>query len=220
MVALKKIKKQDIIDQLNWDDSVNNIDIKIEIEGNTVQLKGSVPNYTSKMAAERDTYQVSGVVKVENYLKVKFPPSVTVPTDNDIKENITKMLVWNNMIDAVNVEVDVNRGTVTLKGTVASKWEKHMIESLANSNHGVVEVDNQISVKLGKSVLDMDIEEDIKKAFQRSILIDEDNITVNVKNSIVELSGSVANIAVKREAYNMALYTAGVLDVVDNLTIQ
>ena len=215
-----RINKQDIIDHLNWDDSVNNIDIKIEIEDNTVQLKGTVPNYTSKLAAERDVYQVSGVANVENYLRVKFPPSVTIPDDNEIKENITKMLSWNNMINAENIELNVSRGTVTLTGTVGSKWEKHMVESLANSVHGVVEVDNNISVKLGKSLLDRDIEQDIKRAFDRSILIDEHNIVVNVKNSIVELSGSVANIAVKKEAYNTALYTAGVLDVVDNLTVQ
>lgn len=215
-----RINKQDIIDHLNWDDSVNNIDIKIEIENNTVQLKGSVPNYTSKLAAERDVYQVSGVTKVENFLRVKFPFSVTIPDDNEIKENITKMLAWNNMINAENIEADVNRGTVTLTGNVGSKWEKHMVESLANSLHGVVDVENNISVKLGKSILDRDIEKDIKRAFERSILIDESNITVNVKNSIVELSGSVANLAVKKEAYNTALYTAGVLDVIDNLTVQ
>ncbi|MFW5820974.1 MAG: BON domain-containing protein [Bacteroidota bacterium] len=215
-----RINKQDIIDHLNWDDSVNNIDIKIEIEDNTVQLKGTVPNYTSKLAAERDVLQVSGVEKVENYLQVKFPPSVTIPNDHDIKENITKMLVWNNMINAENIEISVNRGTVKLWGSVESKWEKHMVESIVNSVHGVVDVENSISVKLGKSLLDKDIENDIKRAFERSILIDEDNISVNVKNSIVELSGSVANMAIKKEAFNTALYTAGVLDVTDNLTVK
>ena len=216
----QQISKQEIIDHLNWDDSVNSVDIKIEIDGNIVQLKGTVPNYTSRLAAERDVYQVSGVNKVENFLKVKFPPSITIPDDNDLQENIIKMLSWNNMIDASDIGVEVNRGTVTLNGTVKSKWEKHMVESIANSNHGVVEVENNISVKLGKSILDRDIEKDIKRTFERSILIDEDNITVNVKNSIVELTGSVANIAIKREAYNTALYTAGVLDVIDNMTIK
>lgn len=75
----EEIKKQDIVDQLTWDDSVNANEVHIDVQDKTVRLTGKVPNYVAKMAAERDAYQVAGVAIVENYLEVEFPPTISLP---------------------------------------------------------------------------------------------------------------------------------------------
>jgi len=85
MVPLsEELKKQDIVDQLTWDDSVNANAVHIDVMDNIVRLTGKVPNYLAKMAAERDAYQVAGVANVENYLEVEFPPTITRLTDDEI----------------------------------------------------------------------------------------------------------------------------------------
>ena len=80
----EEIKKEDVIDQLTWDDSVNANEILVKVEDRTVVLNGTVENSTAKMAAERDAYQVRGVMQVENNLEIQFPPSITLPADSEI----------------------------------------------------------------------------------------------------------------------------------------
>jgi osmotically-inducible protein OsmY len=78
---------------------------------------------------------------------------------------------------------------------------------------------NNLSVSVTKSIVDIDIEKDIKSTFKRSGLVKEDDITVSVTNGIVRLSGTVPNYTVKKQANNIAMYTAGVIDVVDDIVV-
>jgi osmotically-inducible protein OsmY len=221
MAALpEEIIKQKIIDQLTWDDSVNANDIQVEVHESTVQLKGTVPNYTAKLAAERDALNVPGVLNLESFLKVEFPPRITLPGDAEISRNIKNMLTLNNNINSVNIDVTTSGGVVTLSGTSDSYWEKFDAEDLANTATGVVEVVNKIVVRPLKTVVDKEIETDIRKAYERSSLIDETLVNVHVEKGVVYLSGTVPNILVRNEAFSKALYTAGVVDVVDEITIK
>lgn len=219
-VLNEEIIKQNIIDQLTWDDSVNANDIQVEVQESTVQLKGTVPNYTAKLAAERNTLNVPGVLNLESFLKVEFPPRLTMPNDPEITQNIKNILAWNSNINSASIDVVTSHGIVTLSGIADSPWEKFEAEDIANSALGVVDVVNKISVKPVKSIIDIDIENDIKKAYERSGLIDESKIDVSVKNGIVHLIGVVSNNLIKNEAYKTALYTAGVVDVIDEITIE
>jgi osmotically-inducible protein OsmY len=219
MVLKEEEIKKKIIDQLTWDDSVNANNIEVEVQDSTVQLRGTVPNYTAKLAAERDALNVPGVLNLESFLKVEFPPRVTLPGDPEISRNIKNMLTMNNRINAINIDVATSDGIVTLTGTADSYWEKYEAEDLANTAHGVIEVVNKIGVKPVKSVVDQEIEEDIRKAYERSGLINEDEIDVSVKNGVAHLSGVVANTLIKKEAYKVALYTTGVVNVIDEITI-
>ena len=221
MAALpEEIIKQKIVDQLTWDDSVNANDIHVEVHESTVQLKGTVPNYTAKLAAERNALNVPGVLNLESYLRVEFPPRITLPDDAEISRNIKNMLTLNNNINAINIDVTTSGGIVTLSGRADSYWEKFDAEDIANTAMGVVEVLNEITVKPVKSVIDEEIREDIVKAYERSSLIDDGSINVNVKNGIVHLTGEVPNILIKNEAFSKALFTTGVIDVIDEITIK
>jgi len=216
---IEEIKKQDIIDQLTWDDSVNANDVHVTVIGNTVQLIGTVPNYTAKMAAERAAYQVVGVNHVENYLKVDFPPSFAMPGDEEITSSINHMLTWNSNIKSDDIMVKTNNRIVTLSGMVSSYWEKYLSGRIAVTTHGVIEVINDLAVNPTRNIIDRDIEKDITNTYRRSGLIDEHEITVSVNNGIVRLSGVVSKRLIKQEAHDVAMYTAGVVDVIDELTI-
>jgi osmotically-inducible protein OsmY len=220
MALKEEIIKQNIIDQLTWDDSVNANDIQVEVHETTVHLKGTVPNYTAKLAAERNALNVPGVLNLESFLKVEFPPVVTMPKDAEITRNIKNMLTGNSKINTLNIDVTTSKGIVELSGTTDSHWEKNEAEDIANTALGVIEVKNNIDVKPVKSVTDKKIEDDIKKAYERTILIDESRIEVEVRNGVVHLMGVAANRLIKNDAYKTALYTSGVVDVIDEVTIE
>ncbi|MFP4060040.1 MAG: BON domain-containing protein [Bacteroidota bacterium] len=215
-----EIKKQDIIDELTWDDRINANEVLVEVHDGNVTLKGKVPNFSSKVAATRDAYRIAGVKNVKNEIDVEFPATVTYPNDDEITANIHNMLLWNSDISSAGIIVETNNGIVTLTGTVPTYWEKYLAEDIANSTNGVLGVINSLDVVLEKSATDIDIETDIRNAYRRSVLIDEKKINVNAKNGVVTLSGSVITYPVKREALDIAYYTTGVIDVIDDLRIE
>ena len=212
--------KQEILDHLVWDTSVDANDVFVNVADGVVQLSGVVPTYTAKIAAEKNAYRVADVVKVENLIEVEFPPEITIPGDTEITNMVESKLLWNDQIDATNIDVETLNGVVTLTGNVNSYWEKKLASDLAFTTKGVLRVENNlVVVVVGKSFIDIDIENDIKSAFKRNILIDADKIDVSVKNGIAHLTGIVPSFAMKEEAFDTAMLTAGVLDVTDDIII-
>ncbi|MFW5757126.1 MAG: BON domain-containing protein, partial [Bacteroidota bacterium] len=202
-----------------WDDRVDANDIKVVVNKGVAKLEGTVPNILSKNNAEKDVFQLEGVKMVENHLDVAFHTSKTRPKDSLIATNIENKLLWNNQIDESGIEVSCFNGIVTLKGSTPSYWQKKLAEDIALSSDGVMMVRNELSVKMVKSVIDMDIEKDIRNAFQRSVMIEEDKIDVTVHHGTALLRGVVPFYAMKREALDIAMFTAGVIDVRDEIAI-
>jgi osmotically-inducible protein OsmY len=215
----EEVIKKNIIEQLTWDDTVNANNVNIEIEGNTVYLNGTVNSYIAKLSAARDTLQVARGYNIVNHLSVEFHPHETVPSDKEITENIQSSLKWNSNINPVNLQVGTENGKVKLSGSVSTSREKFEAESIANSTKGVVDVENMILVKPTTGRADNFIENDIKGVFERSALVDEDKIHIAVDNGVVHLTGSVADEPIKNEIYNKALYTNGVVDVINDITV-
>jgi osmotically-inducible protein OsmY len=215
----EEIKKQYIIDQLTWDDSVNANEVFVTVIDRSVKLSGKVPNYASKMAAERDAYLVAGVNMVDNYIEVEFPPGTTLPVDSEIENNVENLLKWNGSIDTTKIKVKVDEGEVTLSGTAKTYWEKYLAEDFTLNVHGVVDVTNRIMVEPVKNIVDIDIENDIISTFKRTPMLDEDKTEVNVNNGVVILKGIMPNYHVKNQALTSAMYTSGVKDVIDKIKI-
>jgi osmotically-inducible protein OsmY len=215
----EELQKQNVVDQLTWDSSVNSNEVHVEAVDGRIRLEGKVPNYTAKLAAERDAYNVIGVTEVENFLEVEFPPAVTIPPDREIESNIKRMILLNARIASGDISVTVKDGVVTLSGVVETIWEKYEAEDVANSAAGVVDVQNNLEVILKEDIIDADIANDILATFQRSSLIDENRLAVEVNNGVVRLTGEAPTFAAKREAYNKALFTQNVRDVIDDIVI-
>jgi osmotically-inducible protein OsmY len=211
--------KKEIIDQLVWDNSVNANEILVSVSDGAVKLRGRVPTYASKIAAEKNAWSVEGVNRVENLLEVELPPDTARPSDTEITRSIENKLVWNSEITSANISIQTTDGIVSLNGTVDSFWQKSLAEDVAHFTRGVVDVVNNLAVSVTKSVIDIDIESDIKSTMKRSGLTGGHDITVSVANGIVRLSGTVPNHAVKKQAKSIAMYTAGVIDVIDDVVV-
>jgi len=68
-------------------------------------------------------------------------------SDSRIEEDINDRLTQHGMIDATEIEVSVQNGEVTLRGTVDRREAKRLAEDIAESVFGVKDVNNQIKVK-------------------------------------------------------------------------
>lgn len=209
--------KRAIVDQLSWDDSVSTNDIHVDVIDDTVRLSGTVGNHAAKVAAERDAYYVMGVSNVENNIRIKYPNEDF--TDDDIADNIGNLLLWNGNITSNDISVNVNRGVAVMEGMVHSYWEKRHAEDLCRSASGVVDVLNNLDVKLRRTYVDDDIKEDILKAYRRNPIIDDEKVDVEVESGVVKLSGAVANYQIKHQVHKTAQFTAGVKDVIDKIVI-
>jgi osmotically-inducible protein OsmY len=69
-------------------------------------------------------------------------------SDDRIREDVSDRLTDDDYLDASEIEVLVDGGTVTLGGTVDSRWQKRRAAELAEDVSGVTDVLNTIRVRL------------------------------------------------------------------------
>jgi osmotically-inducible protein OsmY len=219
MSSNEEIKKN-VVDQLYWDARVDASDIEVTVDNGNVQLKGKLGSLEEKNAAETDAKTVLGVLSVTNDLKVEFAPSIEVPADAEIADNIRTTLSLNFKIDGTDIDVSVTGGVVTLEGTVSSLWEKARAEYVTSTMMGVIDVINKIKVVPTESIADDVIAEDIINSLTRNLNVTVDSVNVEVENGIVTLSGTVTDWSAYDSVITAVRNTTGVIDYIDQLQIE
>lgn len=216
----EELIKKNVIDHLEWDSRVDASNIKIEVRDRSVILSGNVANYQAKNAAFIDTWSISGVRHVENKLNVKNPDEQSVPADSEIKSSIEKILKWNPEIEADDIDISVNNGIVTLRGSVDAFWVKFRVQEIISNLSGINDIKNDIAIVLKEDYDDKEIAEGIVKALIRNEKVSAENINVEVEDGEVTLIGKVSDWDEYRAAINMAKFTGGVKEVHDKISIE
>jgi osmotically-inducible protein OsmY len=209
--------KKDLVDQLYWDSRVDAANVNAEVNDGIVTLSGTVPNYSARQAAAASAWTTPGVVSVNNEIKVDY--QISVPDDRELQERINRLLDWNPVIDAREFNVSVEAGWVTVEGSVDTLWKKDRVEELVMDITGVVGITNKVAVVPTENILDEEIGESILGALDRNAEIDVNLVDVKVENATVKLSGTVPSRTARRAAYEAALFTQGVNEIVDNLVV-
>jgi len=211
--------KKDVVEQLYWDGRVNAADVNVDVEDGKVVLRGTVPTLIARHFAAADALCVSGVRQLDNQLTVRYPASVTAPSDEQIRSNVENLLEWASEVDAEHVRVEVENGIVKLEGSVDALWKVAHAEEVVSRLSGVAAIENRLTVVPTKDTSDELIAEAIVSALKRNPLINEDAVKATVTNGVVRLAGAVPNWTAREVAHYSALHTFGAIGVDNQLVV-
>jgi osmotically-inducible protein OsmY len=208
--------QHDVLDELEWEPSVDATRIGVAANNGVITLTGYVPTYAEKMAAETAAKRVHGVHAVANDIEVRVPGNAN-RTDPEIAAAALSALKWHTTVPEDDVQVVVRNGHVTLEGSVDWRYQKYAAGQVAGHLVGITDVTNNIRVKPRASATD--VKEKIEAAFRRSADIDARRIRVEAVDGTVLLHGNVRSWAEREEAQRAASAAPGVSDVDNRLVV-
>jgi len=209
--------RQDVLDELEFEPSVNAAHIGVAANRGVVTLTGFVTNYAEKAAAERAARRVKGVKAIAEENEVRLP-SDTKRADDEIAARAVDILKWQVGFPADRIAVKVEKGIVTLTGEVDWQYQRTEAEHVVHKLTGVIGVLNQIRV--AAPVRASEVKEKIQKALERSADVEASRITVQTEGGRVVLSGKVRAWYERDIAERAAWSAPGVTEVQDHLTIE
>lgn len=209
-----KSLRQDVIDALDWDPSVDSANVGVAVEDGVAVLSGHVSTYAQKIAAQKIAQRVKGVTAIADELEVY---RTDAHSDAEIAARAVQMLDWDVVIPDGAVNIKVSKGWVALSGQVEWDYQRRAAEADVRKLGGVTGVTNAITIK--PRVSPSDISERIKQALKRDAELEAAQVHVSVTDGKVTLKGNVHTYW-EREAVERAVWAApGVLAVEDDLLI-
>jgi osmotically-inducible protein OsmY len=142
----------------------------------------------------------------------------------DTEENVRKALDQANL-HAVNIEVDAAANIVHLKGTVLSAGDRTRASEVAEAAVGTTgRVLNEVTVRgLNDETaddLDDEIGDTLDKTVDRDPVLKARDISFEVTNGMVAITGEVASAEEKSRVEQLAKAAPGVKDVANGLEIK
>ena len=146
----------------------------------------------------------------------------TVKTDDQIQKDVISELAWDTRVGPTEVGVEVDAHVVTLTGTVPSWAKKLAAADAAHRVAGVLDVANNIVVKVsdGPRPTDTEIAAAVRQALTWDEFVPADRIQSTVENGAVRLQGTVEYLAQREDAARAVGYLAGVVAVDNQITVR
>lgn len=223
-------------------------DLDVKVNNGIVTLKGDVDSKIDAKLATDIAQSAANVRGVENELKIQ-PGSRKAPTgiesesarfmqrvkDANVTAKVKSQLLWNSKTEGLNIDVDTDKGLVTLSGDVASVEEAKMAKKLAADTEGVRKVKNNLKVVSERTdavssskkatetasaeVKDGWVTTRVKAALLYDNRVDGTDIHVETAQGIVTLTGSVNNKNERDIAKQITHSIGGVKSVVDRIDV-
>ncbi|MBB4199740.1 ornithine aminotransferase [Rhodoblastus sphagnicola] len=211
-----RVLKQAVLDELEWEPSVNASHIGVSAQNGIVTLMGHVESYFEKSAAEKATRKVNDVKGVAEEIEVRLPIDVK-HCDADIAAAAVDRLKWSSTIPRDAVKVKVEKGWVTLTGEVDWRYQQNAATNDVRELLGVVGVSNETTLKPKPNV--SNIKEKIMVALNRS-WFDPAKIDVSAEGGTVKLTGQVHSLVERDEADAAAWAAPGTVLVENNISVR
>ena len=133
--------RSDVLQALMLDSLVpNTIDAKVD--DGFVTLTGTADWQYQRDEAELVSSNIVGALEVIDTIDLEFP----TPSPGDVEESIKKAFKRNAAVDADDLSIATNNGTVTISGTVRSWAEHDEALDAAWAAPGVTSVDDRMTV--------------------------------------------------------------------------
>lgn len=145
--------------------------------------------------------------------------------DTAIATKVKASLLADGVTDGLDIDVDVDRGSVRLSGFADSEQEIHQAGKIARSISGVRSVDNRLSLAEGKRSAGRYVDDKlllarVKAALTKNADTSAFEINVEVNRGVVSLSGFVDSDHERSSAEKVAAGVAGVAKVLNNLSVR
>ncbi|TAM04421.1 MAG: BON domain-containing protein [Paraburkholderia sp.] len=209
--------KRDVEAELAWDKSINLAAIGVEVSNGVVTLSGHPPSFAAKLAAERAAGRVAGVRGLVVEMEVHLPGR-DERSDEDIANTVRSILEWTVGVNNEDVQVQVEKGWVTLDGECDWGYQNHAAQHAISHLHGVKGVTDKIRFR-GETSAE-DIARGIRDAIQRHGEREAKHIGIEISDGTAILTGKVASHAERHLIRGAAKATPGVRSVVDLLEVE
>lgn len=217
--------EREIEARLANDIRVDDYQINVNVEDGKVRLSGTANSLAEKNRAVQDSW-VSGVedVKAED-LDVEWwardemrrKSMFENRTDEEIKKAVKTAFLYDPRVMSFNPVVEVNQGTVTLKGMVDNLKAKRTAEEDARNVVGVWRVNNLLKVRPVVVPTNLELKNRVARAFINDPYVERQDINIDVTYGVVYLNGEVNTSFEKFQAELVAETVLGVVDVKNNL---
>lgn len=219
--------RNDIVQRLKWDVLVDHILIEVAVNNGDVVLSGTVGSAAEKNRAIVDAW-VSGVksvsaddLDVERWARDEDlrGDKYVEKTDAEIREAVQNALLFDPRVGFYNVDVAVEDGVVTLRGSVEDLKTQRAAAGDARNTVGVLRVKNRIKVRPAEPAGNEKVAERVENALLLDPYVNRYDITVTVENGIARLYGTVDSYFEKAQADDAASGVDGVIAVDNNLVV-
>jgi len=209
--------QRSVIDELGWDPGVKAAEIGVSVKDGVVTLTGNVDSYPEKWAAQGCVKRLLGVTSVADEIEVRLPGASNY-IDSDIARAAENVLDWNVSVPNGRLKLTVEKGWITLEGTVDWQFQRVTAEKALRHLFGVRGISNQIVMV--QHTTPVEVGARIEAALKRSAKVDARAIKVTLLDSKITLSGQVRSWAEREEAVRAAWAAPGVFEVADELRIE
>ncbi len=209
--------KNDVCAELDWDPSINASQVGVAVKDGIVTLTGHLDTYAEKHAVERAVQRVHGVQAIAVEMDVKLDPGHR-RSDSDIAAAAQSAFKWHAQIPMDRIQVQVEKGWVTLSGEVDWEYQRREAEKAVRPLTGVVGVSN--AIKLKPRVTPANLAQRIREALARHAEHEAKHIEMGVEGGVVTLRGRLDSWAERAAAAGATWSAPGVSSVVNEIKVQ
>ncbi|MCF7938562.1 MAG: BON domain-containing protein [Spirochaetales bacterium] len=227
IVPTDKVEDKQIANNLkkaiNIQSSTDAENVTVIVKNGNVTLEGTVRSEEAKNNVAELARSASGVQVVINELTVDpaiaRPEKIQLyPDDSSIRSEIKFLLEHDIAVDENEIDVTVEKGTVTLSGAVDSFAEKSEAVNNAWSVLGVTEVNDQLIVDTVDIATETTAEE-VRKALLDRASIELLDFQLKVDSGTVTITGTAESIWQKKNATDVVQSISGVTEVRNLLAV-
>jgi osmotically-inducible protein OsmY len=193
-----------------------------------VTLTGTVGQESHISLAQETVANLPGVKSVDNQLVFKGEQPAE-NSDGWLSMKVKTSLLYNRNVSGVKTQVFVTDGIVTLKGEAENQAQKDLAGEYAKDIKGVKDVKNEMTIAkipsepkqtMGEKIDDASITAQIKMALLSHHSTSAFKTGVETNDGVVTLTGKASSGAGKDMVSKVASDVNGVINVVNNMTIE
>src|SRR4051794_33348329 len=143
-------------------------------------------------------------------------------SDSQIQQDVLREFKWNTRVAETEVGVEVDKGVVTLSGTVSSYAKRSEAQEAAHRVAGVLDVANDLKIHSPTNLkrTDTEIAQAVRTTLEWDVVVPDTRIRSTVSSGVVVLEGEVNTWHERETAERAVRNLTGVHGVVNSIEVR